>query len=207
MTASIVLEHIAPDQQITTMEVPGAYTPSSNHIPVGSTYRADDLLRDMLVESSNEAAESFAAAYTDGNGSGRTAFIAAMNAQAAAWGLTNTHYDDPAGLSVGSQSTAQDLLKLVRHIHAAHPEVFETTRLPSVTVRDINGVPYTAIATNEFAGRAGFLGGKTGYTDEAQGNLVSLFLTRSVPTVYIVLGSANRFGDTDLLVKQVTAKK
>ena len=64
---------------------------------------------------------------------------------------------------------------------------------------------YTAITTNEFAGTAAFLGGKTGYTDEAQGNLVSLFSMRGTPVVIVVLGSADRFGETRTLLDQLAS--
>lgn len=69
---------------------------------------------------------------------------------------------------------------------------------------DTTGIAYTANTTNAFAGTAGFLGGKTGYTEEAQGNLVSLFLLRGSPTAYVVFGSADRFGDTRMLINQAT---
>ncbi len=205
MTAVIVLQRTPPDDTITTVEVPGAYVASLKHLPTGVQYRADDLLRVMLVESSNEAAESFAAAYPGG----RTAFIEAMNAQAAAWELTDTHFDDPAGLSAGSQSTADDLLSLVRHVYTGYPSVFQITRLRSVGATSIptassTGALYTAVTTNEFAGTVAFLGGKTGYTDEAQGNLISLFSVGGTPTVFIVLGSADRFGETRILLAQAT---
>ena len=52
---------------------------------------------------------------------------------------------------------------------------------------------------NVFAGEKEFLGGKTGYTDEASGNLISLFRLNSQPLFIAVFGSENRFADTRIL--------
>ena len=64
------------------------------------------------------------------------------------------------------------------------------------------------VAINQFAGSEEFLGGKTGFTDEASGNLVSLFRLHDRPFLIIVFGTDDRFGETarirDWLIKQLT---
>ena len=106
MTATIVLDKLSPVQKITI--TPDAFNidPSERSLRIGDTYTVTDLLRFLLLPSSNVAAEALADAY------GRTAFIDEMNARAAAWGMTDTHYADPSGLAVGSQSTAANLVSL-----------------------------------------------------------------------------------------------
>jgi|SRR6266481_3134828 len=157
-------------------------------------YTMNDLLNVMLVASRNEVAEAFAASY------GRVSFLAAMNEQAREWGMRDTHYDDPSGLSATNQTTIADLQKLVMHISTAYPGIWKITEQPKQTITDLNnGKTLTFDATNMFAGEPEFMGGKTGFTDEAQGNLISLFKYRELPVLVIVLGTDDRFGDTSKL--------
>ena len=131
-----------------------------------------------------------------------------MNVRAKAWGMANTHYADPSGLAVGSQSTATDLVLLAQKIYADYPDILAITRTPQATVTEVssgNKVPIKNI--NEFSGEADFIGGKTGYTDQADGNLLSLFLYNGRPVVVVVLGSdeSTRFTNTEALYGWFTA--
>jgi D-alanyl-D-alanine carboxypeptidase (penicillin-binding protein 5/6) len=64
----------------------------------------------MLVTSANNIAD-LVAAWDAGS---QSAFVAKMNALAAAWGLSSTHFDDPSGLSADSRSSAADVLTLAQ---------------------------------------------------------------------------------------------
>lgn len=190
MTASVALERIPVDAPVVIVPVPGG-NPSSPGIPVGATFAMRDVLDVMLVSSSNEAAESLAAHV------GREEFIAAMNARAVEWGLTKTIFQDPSGLSAGNQSTAREVAVLAAKVRQAHPEVFAATTRGSVSVSAASStMPYTAYATHQLIRDPGFLGGKTGYTDEARGNLLSLFRIGGRDVAFVVLGSEQRFADT-----------
>jgi len=199
MTAALVLELFPADAVITLVPEDfssgGALTAS---LQPGDKYRASDLLKVLLVPSSNEAAEAFARAY------GRSAFTAAMNAKAASWGLTNTHFADPSGISVANQSTPREFLKLLREVYAAHPEVFVITRERNVSARELlTGAVKYFPTTNSFAGRAGFLGGKTGTTPEAGDNLASIFDTGGTPVAVVVFGAADRYAATESLLQLI----
>jgi len=164
-------------------------------LTAGDRYSARDLLRITLSASNNEAAEALASSY------GRANFVSSMNNLARQWELENTNFDDPTGLSASNQSTLSDLKKLMLRIHDEYPEILEITRAKSWTIREIDtGKTKTMRSTNLFAGQAGFVGGKTGYTDEAGGNLVSVFRHRERPVLFVVLGDADRFGDTEKLL-------
>jgi D-alanyl-D-alanine carboxypeptidase (penicillin-binding protein 5/6) len=81
-----------------------------------------DLLRGMIVQSSNDAATALAEA-TAGT---EEAFVALMNAQAQRMGLANTRFVNPTGLPApGHQSTAHDLAllaaKLIRDFPDRYP--------------------------------------------------------------------------------------
>ena len=187
-------------QKITITQDDLAVDPSEKTLHVGDTYTVDDLLHILLLPSSNVAAEALASAYVYG----RPAFIAEMNRRAAAWGMSSsTHYDDPSGLSVGSESTAADLAVLAQKIYTDYPQILTITRTPQVTL----GNQVVVNNINKFAGQAGFLGGKTGYTDQANGNLLSVFSYEGHPIIVIMLGTSddNRFANTTALYKWFTA--
>lgn len=183
MTAAVVTDVLDPTQKITITESMLAVDPSQQILHLGDTYTVADLLHVMLLPSNNVAAEAFAEFY------GRTQFLAAMNAKAAAWGMTDTYYDDPSGLSAANESTANDLLKLAQHIYAQYPEILAITRMPDVTVQNLaTGKPVTIKSINDFAGTPDFIGGKTGYTDQADGNLLSIFNYENRPIFIVILG-------------------
>lgn len=193
MTASIVVDNIDPAQKITVPATAVAVDPSQTILSAGDTYTAADLLKILLLPSSNVAAESFANFY------GRTRFLAAMNARAASWGMADTHYDDPSGLSAGNESTPDDLLKLAQKIYTDYPQILAITRTPQVTVTELTtGRNVGVKSINDFAGRTDFIGGKTGYTDEAAGNLLSIFSYENRPVLVVVMGTGDdeRFDNT-----------
>ncbi|MEK7608203.1 MAG: serine hydrolase [Patescibacteria group bacterium] len=196
MTAVISLSGLRLDEVVALdrsdfRSLPNSFTKS---IEPGQMFSIRDLISLLLVSSSNEAAEALARKF------GRDGFMDAMNERAREWGLQNTYFEDPAGISSANQSTATDLKALTRHINAKYPEIFRTTKSKSVSILERgSGVWYVFSNTNEFAGETGFLGGKTGYRPDSSGNLISLLQKRSRPILIIVLGTEDRFGATKAL--------
>ena len=195
MTAVVAMSGPDLTKPITITEKNFSYSDSSDSgLDTGDTFTILDLARKMLMSSSNVAAEAFAYNF------GRDSFIEAMNSQAIKWGMFDSNFKDPTGISVSNQATAFDIQKLVKHIYAEYPEIFKITRKQSITITEQNTSNKVKVASNnEFAGRADFLGGKTGYTDEARGNLVSIFSYSGRPILIVVLGSEDRFGETSRL--------
>ncbi len=201
MTATVALDKLSSAQKITITKEAFNADPSEKTLRIGDTYTVADLLKILLLPSSNVAAEALASAY------GRTQFITEMNARAAAWGMVDTHYVDPSGLAIGSQSTAADLVLLAQKIYDDYPKILTVTRTPVATVTEISSGNRVAVENiNEFAGEADFIGGKTGYTDQANGNLLSIFSYGGHPVIVIVLGTddGTRFADTQTLYNWFT---
>jgi len=194
LSATIVSKNISMHDTVTISAADFPLGLNENGVKEGESYSVSDLFWDMMLKSSNEATEALARYF------GREKFIAAMNNLKDEWGLKETNFDDPTGLSASNQSTALDLLKLAKNIYERHPEVFETTRTKSHSLTEINSGNKVIINNiNLFAGKDYFLGGKTGYTDEAGGNLLSIFSYQGKPIVIVVLGSDDRFGETEKL--------
>ena len=145
MTATVVLDKLSPAQKITITQDAFNVDPTEKNLRVGDTYTTTDLLQFLLLPSSNVAAEAFADAY------GRDNFMKEMNARAAAWGMTNTFYNDPSGLAIGSQSTASDLVLLAQKIYTDYPKILAITRTPQVTVTEISSGQQVVVKNiNEF---------------------------------------------------------
>ena len=72
-------------------------------------YNRWQLFQAMLVRSDNAAAETLAADYPGG----RDAFIARMNWQAQQWGMKQTRFEDPTGLSHNNISSVTDVANMM----------------------------------------------------------------------------------------------
>ena len=156
----------------------------------------DNLLQHMMVISDNSAADALAETL------GTEQYIGLMNAKAQTLNMRQTGFSDPSGLSYLNQSTVRDIDKLVTYILIRHPEIFAWSRIPRVRIGTME-----RININEFAGRPDFVGGKTGFTDEANGNLVTVFSSSAGPLTIITLGSRareDRFIETNILFKWAT---
>lgn len=103
MTAMVALDYDKNLQR--TLKLDGRV---GSHLPK-QKYNRWQLLQAMLVRSDNAAAETLANDYPGG----RSAFIAEMNRQAQEWGMVNTRFEDPTGLSANNISTATEIASMM----------------------------------------------------------------------------------------------
>ncbi len=194
MTATVALERIGANTEVTVSENAVATEGIAGNLIVGKLYPVRDLINVLVGVSSNDAAAALAEFY------GSKRFMAAMNSKAGSIGMLETVFADPTGLTSLNQSNIYDLEKLVRYVFNNHPEIFTASRQTQIK---IGGQVFKNI--NVFAGRPDFLGGKTGFIDEASGNLISIFNINDQPVLIIVLGSEDRFGDTQKIYDYITS--
>jgi len=199
MTA-VVAKGLIPDSdkiQITAeAEQPLKDNQTAPTFRIGDTLTAKDLIKAMLLVSSNDAAEALARHY------GYDKFIQAMNDKAQELRMTDTVFVSPSGLSVKNLSTTTDLDKLVRFVWVSNPDLFATSRKPgdyvSVTKGGYRERRYLD-NINSFAGEKNFLGGKTGQLPESGGNLISIFNVNG-PKLIVILGAGDRFQETQKIL-------
>ncbi len=139
MTAMVVLDSGEPLDEWLTI-VPRQHVVERNaysRMRIDSRLPRGELIRLALMSSENLATHVLAYHHPGG----REAFIAAMNAKAAALGMSQTRFVDSSGLSVGNVSTASDLLKL---LHAAndYPAIRQYSTTPYHTAQ-FRGPRYT----------------------------------------------------------------
>ena len=210
MSAVIVAEHLDCSHLVAMTTKAIATEGESGQFVPQEQFLVYDLLRAMLIASSNDAAEALAL-YAN-----RETFVRRMNEKARELGMDHTTFVDPSGLSDKNRSTPEDLLTLIAFIYAKHADLLAITRLSSVRICDVQfGHRKQLLSTNEFTRtvstasdvrRVEFIGGKTGYTASAIGNLVSLFSVHGYTIAIVVMGSTDRFGDTRRLLARAAPR-
>lgn len=170
---------------------------SGLHFFKGERLTFENLLYAMMLPSANDAAYAIADNYPGG----MPAFVAKMNEKAASLHLTNTHYQDSAGLADdGDYTTAHDLaiLASVAMQNSTFAKVVDTKYY---TVVSEQGNSYAIENLNELLGLYGVIGVKTGYTDEAGQVLVTATRQNGTMLILVVMKSDDRFGDTEKLLQ------
>jgi len=126
------------------------------------------LIQLLLVESSNEAAETIAGEL------GREQFIEAMNAKARQLGMMDTSFADPSGLSAENVSSVADLYILTKYIYNDKKFIFDITANETLSTVYVGGEFDGLINFNEVEDMENFVGGKVGETNAAGQTSVSL---------------------------------
>ncbi len=192
MTATVALENIPVNDIITITEENVKQEGSSGNFIAGEKFKLNDLIKAMILVSSNDAASALATHFSEEK------FMAAMNEKAEELGMNNTYFADSTGLSSKNQSTVSDLVKLTEYIYGTNPQILSVAKKYKDTIVEIKtGKRRTIVNINPLAGGADFLGGKTGSTPEAGGNLISLFNIGGATKTIIVLGAQDRFAETE----------
>lgn len=200
MTAVVAAEKINLDGRIRVAS-PTFVTSLIPRLAERSSVSMYSLLQLLLVESSNEAAETIAGEI------GRDEFIEAMNAKARQLGMMNTHFDDPSGLSAENVSTVGDLYRLATYIQKNRSFIFEITTNNELSSAYVGGEFNGLVNFNSIKGMDSFVGGKVGETLAAGQTSVSLhkldFQGEKRTLVVILLGSDNRTEDIEKLISYV----
>jgi len=188
---------------------PYTVTPPPVVRSVSATFSAKDLLSYTLVSSSNTGAEVLAKAATK---PGDLPFAERMNDYARKIGMRNARFGNPTGLDEGAAASAvgstRDIAVLLGYMLRVEPEVLAPTAKKQITVQTSAG-PLTVVNTDAIAGKLpNLVGGKTGFTDTAGGNLaVIIDPGLNSPIAIVVLGSSKlgRFTDVETLAEATLA--
>lgn len=196
LTAIVVIENIGLDKKILVSHSAVLTEGAAGDLAQGEEYTALDLVKIMLLTSSNDAAAAF-----EEYVGGKEIFAEAIRQKMQKIGMLRSEVYDGSGLADENRTTATDLRRLTRYIQENHPEIFEWTRLTEANVSPLNEpIVKTALNINPFAGRANFLGGKTGTSEAARENFLGVFAVHGRRVAVVVLGSPNRAETVDRLL-------
>jgi D-alanyl-D-alanine carboxypeptidase (penicillin-binding protein 5/6) len=197
MTSVVALENIEKNKEITLtdqMLKPFGYSPA---LYSGLSISAGNLLKAMLIQSTNDAAQSLASFL------GEERFLQLMNQKAKDLGMDNTIFYDVHGLNPKNQSTAADLAKLLKYIYQNHEEILTTTKDNDFWLPDASGNLLKFYNLNNFYYFSSFIGGKTGYITEAKETLASVFNVSEKPVAIVILRSENREADVFAMLREI----
>lgn len=209
MTALVVLENDKLNEKVKMSR----YAVSSVTYPkfkkgVGSKFYVRDLLKALLIRSSNDAA----AALAEHTGGSIKGFAEMMNAKAEELGCKDTHFENPHGLNNSNNySSAYDLALIQREnitnenkdtylsiIQQTSYRIKNTTKTKSFSERTTDRLLYMNIK--------GFKGGKTGLTTPAGNCFCGVYEYKGVTYIFTVLGSRTsdgRWNDCLKLMKYI----
>jgi D-alanyl-D-alanine endopeptidase (penicillin-binding protein 7) len=179
---------------------------TGSRLEYGATLSRQELLQLALMSSENRAATALGRTYPGGMDS----FVAGMNAKAAALGMSNSHFSDPAGLHADNTATAKDLSKMVAAANT-YPLITQATTTLRQEVH-----PYSQRGPLRYGNTNRLLKNKswnialskTGYINEA-GRCLIMQANIDGEEVSIVLlnsfGKLTPFGDSNRLRKWMLA--
>ncbi|HUQ26309.1 MAG TPA: serine hydrolase, partial [Burkholderiales bacterium] len=168
----------------------------------GAILTRDELLILALMSSENRAAAALGRTYPGGT----EAFVAAMNAKAAALGMTDSQFVDPTGLSAHNVASARDLVKMVRAAHQ-YPLIREYSTREKHVVK-VQNRPLVFRNTNGLVRSSQWEIGlsKTGYISEAGRCLVMHVHLASKDLIVVLLdswGKQSRIGDANRIKRWI----
>src|SRR5918992_1201582 len=190
MTALVVLEEgIDLDEEVTVSEEAESYVGtiySNVGLIWGEHLTVRDLLTAILIPSGTDAAYTLAEHVGDGS---VETFVGMMNQEASELGLTNTRFEDPAGLdTTGNYSSARDLATLTREA-LEYPLFAELVGTSDATISTQNREIEIFNINQLLTTYPPATGVKTGITPQGDANLVSSAEAGDESYIAVVLGA------------------
>jgi D-alanyl-D-alanine carboxypeptidase (penicillin-binding protein 5/6) len=196
MTALVSREELPLGRRLRAGVYHAAPAESQIDLRPGERMSVADLLRAMMLESANDAAETLAR----GAAGSVRGFVRLMNRKADELGLRQTHYANPVGLDeAGNYSSARDLSRLARVV-LKNSFLAETVAMPRA--RLLTGAHERVVANrNLLVGSVPWVDGvKTGHTFDAGYVLVGAGKRKGAKLVSVVLGTPSESArDNDTL--------
>lgn len=196
LTSVVVAENIGYHKRVPMTETAIATEGNGVMFNPNEEFAARDLARIMIMASSNDAAVAF-----EEHVGGREEFLKLLRGAATKLGMDQTTLSDAAGLSAANESSASDLMKLVKYLASSRPEILEWTRHATFIFQPTNAPTSRTVANIvPFADDPRFLGGKTGTLPEARENFAGLFSLGGRRVVVVILGSRDRVREVNELL-------
>ncbi len=199
LTALVALDNYNLDDVVTIkqMNIDGQ---SMGLVP-GEQITVENLLYGALIYSGNDAAWALADYYPGGE----PKFVEAMNAKAKELHLTHSTFTNPVGYDDPNHKMTPMDLALLGEAALNNKTIAKMVAIPEITISDVTHIYFHHLTNvNELLGKIPGVGGiKTGWTEEAGENLITLVERNGHRVITVVLHSQDRFGDTSKLIDWV----
>ena len=198
MTAMVTLDHVNRNEIVTVTNDDVKVVGSNMGLVPDEKITVDNLLKGLLIPSSNDAAQTLAryVGGTEGD------FVSMMNQKAEALALSNTHYANPIGFDApDNYSSALDLSKITQEFlkYDLLSKIVDT-KAEDVTSTDGKIIHHLHTSNKLLLENPDVVGVKTGETTGAQGNLIVKINHNLHPVLTIVLNTSDREGDSRKLI-------
>lgn len=210
VVALVALEELQDDTVVITRE--SIVQSGDKGLRVGEKWSVPELVQFMLITSSNDAAYAIASSVAHEDEPVTQNFTRMMNAYVRDLGMTDTYFLGPTGLDddfygVTGYGTARDMYMLMRVAVEKFPDIFLSSSQVHDWFTSEDNVTHQAENTNTVADVIpSLMFSKTGYTDDAGGNLVFMFEHGPhYPIGVVILGSTfnGRFDDALSLIRSI----
>ena len=208
MTAIVATDRFASTTTIDIYPMPSDIATDTSSLHSGEKFSLSEILKPLLLSSSNIAAEAIASTdigSTTSTSTAREAFLNMMSGTAWEIGMPKTYFADPSGLDPHNQASSRDIFVLAQYLYNYRPDILELTRTPFMMMATTTNHDFhLLVSTHPFVNDSRFIGGKTGRTLEAGETMVTMLNIEGKPITFIVLHS--RYGyrayDTDILIRK-----
>ncbi|OGG35265.1 hypothetical protein A2363_02470 [Candidatus Gottesmanbacteria bacterium RIFOXYB1_FULL_47_11] len=199
LTALVALENYNLDDIVTIKNT--ANNGQVMGLVPGERMTVENLLFGALIHSGNDAAWALADYYPGGV----PKFVEAMNQKAKELHLTSSTFANPVGYDdPGHKMTPMDLA-LLGEAALDNTVIAKMVAIPEITISDVTHTYFHPLRNvNTLLGKIPGVGGiKTGWTEEAGENLITLVERGGHRVITVVLHSQDRFGETSRLIDWV----
>lgn len=201
LSALVALDYYKLDDVLTVKQLMN--DGQNMHLVAGERMTVENLLFGTLVESANDAVYTLAENYPGGVDK----FVNVMNQKAKALHLDSSRFTNPVGFDDPNHiMTALDLVRLASYV-LTNPTIAMMVAIPQITISDVTHTYFHSLSNvNQLLGKIPGVGGiKTGWTEEAGENLVTLVERNDHRIIIVILKSQDRFGDTKRVIDWVFA--
>lgn len=190
-------------QQVIQIQAQDKKDESASVVKVGASYTVKDLFTGGLVSSDNVAIVALARS----SGLTEAEYAQEMTKMVSQFGLRETKFSEPTGLSQANVSTAYETALLADLAFEQEP-IRDSTVLPEYRFKDVKGREIRAVNTNKLLNSdLTIIGGKTGFLPSVGYNLVlELAGELEQKIIIVILGSQSRqasFDEARLLAEWV----
>lgn len=200
VTAITILSRHKLDETVTIGKLP-QYQSDDDTLGfiTGEKYKLSDLIKAALIPSANDAADALAI-YDAGS---TQKFATTMNTKMQQWGITGAHFSSPSGLQDDNNYASAENLAKIAKLALQNPFIKQTVMEQSATFSSLSGRPFAVTTTDDLLATGQFYGIKTGYTGQAGQCFVGLTKIDGHEVITVVLGSSDRFAETQTLVNWI----
>lgn len=180
MTALVALE--SEQNEIIQIDADSLRMEGDNGLYLDEKWQKDDLLKLMLIVSSNDAAVAIRKNLDDNFfKKTNTDFVSKMNQKSKILGLDRLVFFNETGLDIdennhGAYGSAKDIAFLMVYALKNYPEIFQTTSEFNFKINSLDQKEHLVENTDKLLENvAGIIASKTGFTSLAGGSLVLIY--------------------------------